>query len=101
VSVINVVVVVILSLTNHYLAANWGIVLAGLMDVNRDPEKISGTMTTAMCVYSALFMRFALKVKPQNLLLFACHACNESVQLYTLGRLVNYEMNKKKQVEQQ
>ena len=39
-----------------------------------------------MCVYSALFMRFALAIKPRNYLLFACHAANETVQLYNLQR---------------
>ena len=39
-----------------------------------------------MCVYSALFMRFALRVQPRNMLLFACHVCNEGVQLNQLRR---------------
>lgn len=67
--------------------------------MNRDADQISGTMTTVMVAYSAIFMRFALKVKPQNLFLFSCHACNEVVQLYTLGRLIKYEMSVKKQQE--
>ena len=36
-----------------------------------------------MCVYSALFMRFALAVQPRNMLLFSCHASNECVQVRT------------------
>lgn len=44
-------------------------------------------MTIALCIYSALFMRFALKVQPQNLLLFACHVTNETAQLYQLQRV--------------
>lgn len=39
-----------------------------------------------MCVYSCLFMRFAWMVKPRNYLLLACHASNETVQLYQLSR---------------
>ena len=39
-----------------------------------------------MCVYSCLFMRFAWMVQPRNYLLLACHASNESVQLYNLSR---------------
>ena len=39
-----------------------------------------------MCVYSLLFMRFAWEVKPRNYLLLACHACNETVQLWQLNR---------------
>jgi hypothetical protein len=39
-----------------------------------------------MCVYSCLFMRFAWMVQPRNYLLLACHASNETVQLYQLSR---------------
>lgn len=39
-----------------------------------------------MCVYSGLFMRFAWMVQPRNYLLLACHASNETVQLYQLSR---------------
>jgi len=78
--------------TTHFWgpAANWGIVLAGLSDINRPVEKISVNMSSAMLLYSALFMRFALRVQPRNLLLFACHAANESVQLYHWTRAVKY-----------
>lgn len=35
-------------------------------------------------------MRFAWKVQPQNMLLFACHFTNEGTQLVQLARFVNY-----------
>lgn len=35
-------------------------------------------------------MRFALLVKPRNLLLFACHFTNTSAQVVQLGRFINY-----------
>lgn len=38
-----------------------------------------------LCVYSALFMRFAWVVQPRNMLLFACHASNECVQVRSGG----------------
>lgn len=55
--------------------------------MTKPPEKVSPNMTIALCIYSLLFMRFAIKVQPQNLLLFACHATNETVQLYQLQRV--------------
>uniref|UniRef100_A0A7C8ZNJ0 Mitochondrial pyruvate carrier n=1 Tax=Opuntia streptacantha TaxID=393608 RepID=A0A7C8ZNJ0_OPUST len=58
----------------------------GLVDMKKPPEMISGNMTAAMCIYSALFMRFAWMVQPRNYLLLACHASNETVQLYQLSR---------------
>ncbi|KAH6555605.1 hypothetical protein KP509_1Z241500 [Ceratopteris richardii] len=63
-----------------------GFVVAGLVDTQRPPEIISGNMTSAMCVYLALFMRFAWMVQPRNYLLLSCHAANKSVQLYPLSR---------------
>ncbi|XP_021800969.1 mitochondrial pyruvate carrier 1-like [Prunus avium] len=56
--------------TTHFWGpvANWGFVAAGLADMNKPPEMISGNMTAAMCVYSALFMRFAWMVQPRNYL---------------------------------
>uniref|UniRef100_A0A6M2F7T7 Mitochondrial pyruvate carrier n=1 Tax=Populus davidiana TaxID=266767 RepID=A0A6M2F7T7_9ROSI len=74
--------------TSHFWGpvANWGFVVAGLVDMKKPPEMISGNMTGAMCVYSALFMRFAWMVQPRNYLLLVCHASNETVQLYQLSR---------------
>jgi len=45
----------------------------------------------AMCIYSLLFMRFAWMVQPRNYLLFACHASNETVQLYQFSRWARAE----------
>ncbi|KAJ6418119.1 hypothetical protein OIU84_001493 [Salix udensis] len=74
--------------TTHFWGpvANWGFVAAGLADMQKPPEMISRNMTGAMCVYSALFMRFAWMVQPRNYLLLACHVSNETVQLYQLSR---------------
>jgi Mitochondrial pyruvate carriers len=49
------------------------------------------SLCTAMCVYSLLFMRFALAIKPKNYLLFACHASNEAVQLNQFRRWYEWQ----------
>mmetsp|Transcript_29354 Transcript_29354/g.53866 ORF Transcript_29354/g.53866 Transcript_29354/m.53866 type:complete len:113 (+) Transcript_29354:151-489(+) len=74
--------------TTHFWGpvANWGFVFAGINDMRKSPEYISPNMTSAMCVYSALFMRFAWMVQPRNYILFGCHICNECVQLIQLSR---------------
>ncbi|XP_077977171.1 mitochondrial pyruvate carrier 1-like [Glandiceps talaboti] len=71
--------------------ANWGIPLAAIADMKKDPEIISGKMTLALCIYSALFMRFAWKVQPRNLLLLACHFTNETAQITQGCRLIHHE----------
>ncbi|XP_018579513.1 mitochondrial pyruvate carrier 1 [Anoplophora glabripennis] len=80
--------------------ANWGIPIAALADINKDPKYISGKMTFALCLYSAMFMRFAWKVQPQNMLLFACHFTNEGAQLVQLTRCIKYNyLDKEKKQE--
>lgn len=71
--------------------ANWGIPIAALSDIKKDPSIISGKMTFALCIYSLLFMRFAWKVQPRNLLLFACHFTNEAAQITQGCRLIKHE----------
>ncbi|KAL3524637.1 hypothetical protein ACH5RR_013009 [Cinchona calisaya] len=73
--------------TTHFWGpiANWGFVVAGLVDTLKPLEMISHNMTVAMWVYSALFMRFEWLVQPRNYLLLGCHASNETVQLYQLS----------------
>lgn len=74
--------------TTHFWGpiSNWGISLAAMKDMNKPKEMVSGPMTVALCIYSLLFMRFALRVQPRNLLLFSCHATNEVAQCYQLQR---------------
>lgn len=77
--------------TTHFWGpvANWGFVLAGILDSNKPPEQISTRMTTVLFFYSCLFMRFAWRVQPRNYLLFACHLSNASCQAYLLMRKWN------------
>ncbi|ELT95430.1 hypothetical protein CAPTEDRAFT_130225, partial [Capitella teleta] len=70
--------------------ANWGLPLAAIADAQDNPEKISGKMTTALSLYSMLFMRFAWKVQPRNMLLFACHFTNTTTQLVQMYRFQEY-----------
>ncbi|CAK5009096.1 unnamed protein product [Meloidogyne enterolobii] len=76
--------------------ANWGLPLAALGDfATKDPEFISGPMTCALIIYSSVFMRFAWRVQPRNMLLLACHATNFSAQNLQLVRFVNHNYLKK------
>ncbi|TFJ81867.1 hypothetical protein NSK_007114 [Nannochloropsis salina CCMP1776] len=83
--------------TTHFWGpvANWGFVLAAMIDSRKPPETISAKMTGVLSVYSVLFMRFAWMVQPRNYLLLACHASNEVAQLYQLSRRIRYDMEQK------
>ncbi|KAL1965945.1 hypothetical protein VTN77DRAFT_5078 [Rasamsonia byssochlamydoides] len=71
-------------------ASNFGIPMAAVMDTQKDPEIISGTMTAALTIYSGTFMRYALAVQPKNYLLFMCHFINCSAQIVQGYRYLNY-----------
>jgi len=85
-------------------ASNFGIPIAAVMDITgKEPEVISGKMTSALIVYSAVFMRYSMAVTPQNYLLFGCHFVNECAQLaqgYRYLRYWNYGGREKKLAEQ-
>lgn len=51
-----------------------------------------------MCIYSLLFMRFALAIQPKNYLLFACHLSNEAVQLNQMRRYLTWRSSEEGQV---
>ncbi|KAI2810128.1 hypothetical protein RDWZM_002806 [Blomia tropicalis] len=75
--------------------ANWGIPIAAIADFKKDPSFISPRMTAALIIYSALFMRFAIRVQPRNMLLFACHITNFSAQTVQGIRCIKYNMENK------
>lgn len=61
-------------------------------------EVIDIEIFSALMCYSAVFMRFAWKVQPRNLLLFACHITNFSAQGTQGLRFVNHHyLSDKKQ----
>ena len=83
--------------TTHFWGpvANWGFVLAGILDSGKPPEKISFNMTCVLFLYSSMFMRFAWMVQPRNLLLFSCHFSNCWAQLYLLQKVTRHKYGKK------
>lgn len=68
--------------TTHFWGPflNWGFIVAGIVDMDKPPEKISRNMTFTLLLYSCTFTRFAWRVKPRNYLLLACHLTNICVQ---------------------
>lgn len=87
--------------TTHFWGpvSNFGIPVAAILDLKKDPELISGPMTGSLIVYSLVFMRFSLAVSPKNYLLFGCHFVNEFAQLAQGFRYVSYHTTKKDEPE--
>ena len=72
--------------------AGWGMSGAAIYDAfQSSPDVISLNMTGVLLVYSSLFARWAFIVKPQNLLLSACHVANIGAQSNQLRRAVEYK----------
>ncbi|KAK9475238.1 mitochondrial pyruvate carrier [Dipodascopsis tothii] len=70
--------------------SNFGIPVAAVMDLKKDPTLISGPMTGSLVIYSLVFMKYSLAIRPVNYLLFGCHLVNETAQLAQGARFVNY-----------
>ncbi|SBT78025.1 mitochondrial pyruvate carrier protein 1, putative [Plasmodium ovale] len=79
--------------------ANWGFVLAGCNDLKKLPMYVSEKMTAVLTVYSLLFMRYSLAIKPKNYILFTCHATNTIVQSILLYRKLKFEADNKKMLK--
>ena len=76
-------------------ACNWALVLAALADANKPPELISRNVTTVLMFYSILFMRFAWRVQPRNLLLLSCHTANSCMQAFLLQKKLRHDYKSK------
>lgn len=88
--------------TTHFWGpvSNFGIPVAAVLDLKKDPELISGPMTGSLIVYSLVFMRYSLAVTPQNYLLFGCHFVNELAQLAQGFRYVKFRSSTKPEKEE-
>lgn len=84
--------------TTHFWGpvSNFGIPIAALYDLKKDPDLISGPMTFALLTYSGVFMRYALAVTPKNYLLFGCHVINCTAQAGQAYRYLMNEVDKQK-----
>lgn len=73
--------------------AGWGMSGAAIYDASvSGPDIISMNMTGVLIVYSSLFARWAYVVKPQNLLLSACHVTNVGAQMNQIRRALEYKL---------
>ncbi|GEQ72469.1 hypothetical protein JCM33374_g6156 [Metschnikowia sp. JCM 33374] len=83
--------------TTHFWGpvSNFGIPVAAVLDLKKDPEYISGPMTGSLIMYSLVFMRYSLAISPKNYLLFGCHFVNEAAQLGQGFRWLKYHYQDK------
>jgi hypothetical protein len=80
--------------------AGWGMSGAAIYDATlQGPEVISLNMTGVLIIYSSLFARWAFVVKPQNMLLAACHLANICAQTNQMRRALEHKINSGREQE--
>ncbi|XP_063242641.1 uncharacterized protein LOC134542382 [Bacillus rossius redtenbacheri] len=69
----------------------WGLVLAGLGDLQRPPERISGAQSGALAVTGAIWARYSVVIVPKNWGLVSVNVFVSLCGLYSLSRLLRYQ----------
>lgn len=80
--------------TVHFWAPTlkWGLVLAGLSDIHRPVENVSGAQNLSLIATSAIWTRWSFVIKPQNYLLAAVNSVIGLISSYHLLRIVDYRI---------
>ncbi|KAI8917264.1 mitochondrial pyruvate carrier [Powellomyces hirtus] len=68
-------------------AMKWGLVIAGLSDLQRPVEKLSVTQTVALAATGIIWSRYSLVIKPKNWALFSVNIFVGATGLYQLSRI--------------
>ncbi|RKP13480.1 mitochondrial pyruvate carrier [Piptocephalis cylindrospora] len=71
-------------------AAKWGLVLAGLGDMQRPAEKLSVTQTLSLTATGLIWSRYSTQITPKNWSLFSVNIFVALTGLYQVGRLYKY-----------
>lgn len=69
----------------------WSLVFAGLSDIQRPIESISGTQQIALLATGAIWTRWCMVIRPKNYLLASVNFFLGTVAGYQVIRLYNYQ----------
>ncbi|KAL0868318.1 hypothetical protein ABMA27_007843 [Loxostege sticticalis] len=82
-------------------AFKWGLVMAGLGDLNRPVETLSIPQSASLAATGLIWSRYSLVIIPKNWSLFAVNVFVACTSLYQIGRAYRHEQAlKNKQVKQ-
>ncbi|CAG4959417.1 mitochondrial pyruvate carrier 2-like [Colias croceus] len=76
-------------------AFKWGLVLAGLGDLQRPVETLSIPQSASLAATGIIWSRYSLVIIPKNYSLFAVNVFVAMTSLYQIGRAYKYEQAKK------
>ncbi|XP_053980064.1 mitochondrial pyruvate carrier 2-like [Hylaeus volcanicus] len=64
----------------------WGLVVAGIGDINRPPDTISLSQTASLMLTGAIWSRYSLVIIPKNYNLFSVNAFTSLTGAYNFAR---------------
>jgi len=73
----------------------WGLVIAGLGDLQRPAEKLSASQSGALAATGVIWSRYSLVITPKNWNLFSVNVFVAATGLYQLYRIFRYEQSLK------
>ncbi|KAG6458612.1 hypothetical protein O3G_MSEX010947 [Manduca sexta] len=74
-------------------AFKWGLVIAGLGDINRPPQSISMSQSGSLAVTGLIWSRYSLVIVPKNYSLFAVNVFVALTSGYQLARAIMYQQS--------
>ncbi|KOB73589.1 Light-induced protein-like brain protein 44 [Operophtera brumata] len=80
-------------------AFKWGLVMAGLGDLNRPVETLSVPQSVSLAATGIIWSRYSLVIIPKNYSLFAVNVFVACTSLYQVSRAIRHEQNKKKEAK--
>nr|XP_032522441.1 mitochondrial pyruvate carrier 2-like isoform X2 [Danaus plexippus plexippus] len=76
-------------------AFKWGLVVAGLGDLNRPAETLSISQSLSLAITGVIWSRYSLIIKPKNYSLFAVNMVVALMNSYQIGRAYKYQQSLK------
>ncbi|KAL3230685.1 hypothetical protein RNJ44_01134 [Nakaseomyces bracarensis] len=80
--------------TVHFWAPTlkWGLVFAGLSDMNRPVDKLSGAQNLSLLATAVIWTRWSFVIKPKNYLLASVNFFLGATAGMQIGRILNYRL---------
>ncbi|CAL9737010.1 mitochondrial pyruvate carrier 2 [Monosporozyma servazzii] len=80
--------------TIHFWAPTlkWGLVIAGISDITRPVENVSGAQNLSLIATAAIWTRWSFVIKPKNYLLASVNGVIALTSSYHLLRIFNYRI---------
>ncbi|XP_046825761.1 mitochondrial pyruvate carrier 2-like isoform X2 [Vespa crabro] len=72
-------------------AVKWGLVIAGLGDLQRPADKISIGQSSSLAVTGVIWTKYSLAITPKNWSLFSVNFFVACTALYQISRAIKYQ----------